>query len=118
MTNKKSKHYFNTIPKKFNKKQRFAIMLIKKYPDIKAKIESGEAVEGRDQKLYDVISDTIFRTKFLPNGYDRLELIERKYWKKETNAKEYATEKFVSYSTAMLWLYDFINAVIANMEIV
>ena len=111
MTKKKDKHYFNAIPKKFNKKQRYTIMLIKKYPCIKSQIERGEVVNAADQAIFDVVTDVIFNTKFLPNGYDRLELISRKYWENETNVKEYAAEKLVSYSTAMLWLYDFVNAV-------
>ena len=112
MTKKKDTHYFGTIEKKLNRAQRFAVLLIKKYPRIKASIDSGLAVDSRDKKLYDVISDVIFKTKFLPNGYDRLEQIERRYWKNEKiTVKDYASEKVVDTRTAMLWLYDFVNAV-------
>ena len=112
MTKKKDKFYFDTQQKKFDHKQRRAISFIRKYPRIKQELAQGLEVSDIDAAMYDIITAVILNTKFLPNGYDRLDLIAGKYWQDDKiTAKSIAREKAVDRKTAMNWLYDFVNAV-------
>ncbi len=110
---KNNNRYSKEIPRKDSKRKSYALMLVKKYPKIKERIERGESVNGRDQAIYQVVSGAIYKTKFLPNGYDILEFIERKYWKhEEITVEEYAAEKVVDPKTVVNWLYGFTNMVL------
>ena len=115
---KNNKRYRKETPRKDSKRTSFAIKLIKRYSVIKACIESGEPVNGRDQAIYQVVSGVVYKTKFLPSGYDRLEFIERKYWKCEKiTIEEYAAEKVIEPKTVHEWLRIFANTVLVDFEI-
>ena len=80
--------------------------LVRKYGSLKDK-----ATEGLEHREMEAVRRACERTLRLPDGRNRLDLIELVFWKRSHNLQGAAMKVSVSDRTALRWHGDFIKAV-------
>lgn len=85
----------------------------------KTELTALRSLPPRDQERYDAVEKAIRKTKRLPDGEQRMELIKLVYMRgsRNINIQHAAMKVYVSYRTALYWNRDFVYLVADYLQL-